>query len=64
MKKVRKNALSDATAIVTPLTFLISLATRRFCRRLVLIVYSRMLSCHELFYIILPLNTLKTLNLF
>ena len=30
MKKVRKNGLSGATAIVTPLIFLMSLATRRF----------------------------------
>ena len=30
MKKVRKNRLSGATAIVTPLIFLLSLATRRF----------------------------------
>ena len=29
MKKVRKNGLSGATAIVTPLIFLMSLATRR-----------------------------------
>ena len=30
MKKVRKNRLSGATAIVTPLIFLMSLATQRF----------------------------------
>ena len=30
MKEVRKNGLSGATAIVTPLIFLMSLATRRF----------------------------------
>ena len=33
MKKVRKNGLSGATAIVTPLIFLMSLATRRFSVR-------------------------------
>lgn len=33
MKKVRKNGLSGATAIVTPLIFLMSLATRRFKAR-------------------------------
>lgn len=33
MRKVRKNGLSGATAIVTPLIFLMSLATRRFAVR-------------------------------
>ena len=40
MKKVRKNGLSGATAIVTPLIFLMSLATRRVCYDLFKFNYS------------------------